>query len=68
MAAAVRSLDLMEAGPLGREALRPEDAVSPAQQRLYQLIGRRVLDAGYRVGGACAWNACVFWKECQHPT
>lgn len=51
MAELVKQLDLSTAGPLGGEALRPEDAVDPAQQRLYQLLGRRMLDPAYRVRG-----------------
>jgi hypothetical protein len=51
MRAVVEGLDLMAAGPGGREALRPEDVVSPVQQRLYQLVGRKALDQGYKVGG-----------------
>ena len=48
----VDSMDLSTAGPMGGEALRPEDVVSPTQQRLYQLVGRRALDPDYRVRGA----------------
>ncbi|KIZ01921.1 ATP-dependent DNA helicase 2 subunit 2 [Monoraphidium neglectum] len=48
MRAVVEGLDLMAAGPGGREALRPEDVVSPVQQRLYQLVGRKALDQGYK--------------------
>ena len=59
MAAAVASLDLMGAGPLGREALRPEDAVSPAQQRLYALIGRRCLNPAYKVGARALCGVCL---------
>jgi hypothetical protein len=54
MAAFVDGADLDAAGPAGGEALRPEDVISPVQQRFYQLLGRRALDPDYRVraGGA----------------
>lgn len=52
----VSSMDLMSAGPMGREALRPEDSISPVQQRFYALIGRRALDPSYQV---CVCVACV---------
>ncbi|KAI8467400.1 MAG: SPOC like C-terminal domain-containing protein [Monoraphidium minutum] len=51
MHAVVDACDLSRAGPGGREALRPEDCVNPAQQRLYTLVGRRALDEGYKFEG-----------------
>ncbi len=39
----VREMDLTR-GPLGGEALRPEQTPNPALQRFYYLLGLRALD------------------------